>query len=56
LHVNNDPIPWTMLNGIKELNQSLEQKDAEIAELKQTVDDLKHMMLDLSCQVKGGNL
>jgi|GEM_PF-1480342 len=30
LHVNNDPILWTMLNSIKELNQKLESENAEL--------------------------
>jgi hypothetical protein len=34
LTVNNDPIIWTMVNAIKELNQKVEDKNAENAELK----------------------
>ena len=34
LTVNNDPIIWTMVNAIKELNQKVEDKNAENGELK----------------------
>ena len=34
LTVNNDPIIWTMVNAIKELNQKVDKKTAENAELK----------------------
>jgi hypothetical protein len=34
LTVNNDPIIWTMVNAIKELNQKIEDKNVENAELK----------------------
>ena len=41
LTVNNDPIIWTMLNAIKELNQKLQDKDAENAELKVRLEKLE---------------
>ena len=52
LVVNNDPIIWTMVNAIKELNQKREteakEKDAEIQELKQSVAELKAMVEKLA--------
>jgi hypothetical protein len=48
LVVNNDPIIWTMVNAIKELNQKRETeakaKDAEIQELKQRLNELEAMV------------
>jgi len=48
LHVNNDPILWTMLNGIKELNQKLEnkleQRDSKIKELEQRLERLEQLL------------
>jgi len=49
LTVNNDPIIWTMVNAIKELNQKREteakEKDAEIQELKQRLEALEKIVL-----------
>ena len=54
LVVNNDPIIWTMVNAIKELNQKREteakEKDAEIQELKQNVAELKAMVEKLAAK------
>ena len=44
LTVNNDPIIWTMVNAIKELNQKVEAKDAENAELKARLDKLEQLL------------
>jgi polyhydroxyalkanoate synthesis regulator phasin len=59
LTVNNDPIIWTMVNAIKELNQKHEaeekQKDAEIAALKSKadqVDALQKRLDELETTVK----
>jgi hypothetical protein len=41
LTVNNDPIIWTMLNAIKELNQKVEEKDKANAELKARLEKLE---------------
>ena len=56
LVVNNDPIIWTMLNAIKELNQKRETeskaKDAEIQTLKQQNDSLAERLNELEATVK----
>jgi hypothetical protein len=56
LVVNNDPIIWTMLNAIKELNQKRETeakaKDAEIQTLKQQNDTLAERLNELEATVK----
>jgi hypothetical protein len=56
LIVNNDPIIWTMLNAIKELNQKREievtAKDAEIQTLKQQNDTLAQRLNALEATVK----
>ena len=51
LEVNNDPILWTMLNGIKELSTVQRERNAEIEKLKaentklrQDVEELKHVV------------
>jgi len=44
------------LAAIQGLHEIVQEKDAEIQELKQTVADLRQMMLDLNRQVKGGRL
>jgi len=48
LHLNNDPILWTMLNGIKELNQKLEQelqrRDGENVALKARLERLEQLL------------
>lgn len=41
LHLNNDPILWTMLNGIKELNRKLEE---EVARLRADNAELKRRL------------
>jgi hypothetical protein len=58
LVVNNDPIIWTMLNAIKELNQKVDEKearirkqDAENAELKARLDKLEQL---LNSRLNGG--
>ena len=38
------------LAAIQGLHQIVQEKDAEIQELKQTVEGLKELVLDLSCQ------
>lgn len=52
LVVNNDPIIWTMVNAIKEVNQKREAeakaKDVEIQELKQRLNDLEAMVEHLA--------
>lgn len=59
LHVNNDPILWTMLNGIKELNrkvetranrleQELKRRDTEITELNERLAKLEHLLSQLT--------
>ncbi|MGA2174755.1 MAG: tail fiber domain-containing protein [Verrucomicrobiota bacterium] len=59
LTVNNDPIIWTMVNAIKELNQKHEaeekEKDAEIAALKSKadkVDALQNRLDELETTVR----
>ena len=56
LVVNNDPIIWTMLNAIKELNQKREteamEKDAEIQTLKRQNDSLAERLNKLEAAVK----
>jgi hypothetical protein len=56
LVVNNDPIIWTMLNGIKELNQRQKtedrKKDAEIQDLKRQNDSLTERLNELETTVK----
>lgn len=44
LVVNNDPIIWTMVNAIKELNQKLETKNAENAELKLRLEKIERQL------------
>ena len=44
LTVNNDPIIWTMLNAIKELDHKLEAKDVENAELKARLEKLEQLV------------
>ena len=48
LHLNNDPILWTMLNGIKELNQKLEEelqrRDGENVALKARLERLEQLL------------
>lgn len=41
LTVNNDPIIWTMVNAIKELNHKMDEKETENAQLKQQLAELK---------------
>jgi hypothetical protein len=56
LVVNNDPIIWTMLNAIKELNQKREteamEKDAGIQTLKQQSDSLAQRLSELEATVQ----
>jgi hypothetical protein len=56
LVVNNDPIIWTMLNAIKELNQKREteamEKDAEIQTLKRQNDSLAERLNKLEAAMK----
>jgi hypothetical protein len=52
--VNNDPIIWTMVNAIKELNRKVESKDAENAELKSDVAELKALVQALTAKMNGG--
>ncbi len=54
LVVNNDPVIWTMVNAIKELNQKVESKNAENAELKRTVNELKELVGKLIRKLDGG--
>jgi hypothetical protein len=42
LTVNNDPIIWTMVNAIRELDQKLDAKNAENQELKARLERLEH--------------
>ena len=44
LTVNNDPIIWTMVNAIKELNQIVEEKDRANAELKTRLENLERRL------------
>lgn len=44
LHVNNDPVLWTMLNGIKELSAANRDKDKEITRLKAELAELKQLV------------
>jgi hypothetical protein len=48
LTVNNDPIIWTMVNAIKELNHKVDEKDAENAELKQQLASLEAQVHQLA--------
>jgi hypothetical protein len=48
LTVNNDPIIWTMVNAIKELNHKVDEKDAENAELKQQLASLEAQVRQLA--------
>lgn len=48
LVLNNDPVIWTMLNAIKELNQKVERKDAENAALKIRLDKLESLVRQLA--------
>jgi hypothetical protein len=54
LVVNNDPIIWTMVNAIKELDQKHQSetkaKDAEIQELKQRLDELEATVKQLTAK------
>jgi hypothetical protein len=56
LVVNNDPIIWTMLNAIKELDQKREteakEKDAEIQNLQQQNNSLAERLNELETTVK----
>jgi len=52
LTVNNDPVIWTMVNAIKELNRKVEQKEAENTELKQQLADLKTLVQQLAQERK----
>lgn len=44
LTVNNDPIIWTMVNAIKELNKKVEGKNIENAELKTRLEKLEQLI------------
>ena len=48
LTVNNDPIIWTMVNAIKELNHKVDEKDAENAELKRQLAELEGQVRELA--------
>ncbi|HWY73976.1 MAG TPA: tail fiber domain-containing protein [Verrucomicrobiae bacterium] len=48
-----DPIFWASINAIQELNQKLESKDQEVAELKSQLAELKQMVNSLSEKVNG---
>jgi trimeric autotransporter adhesin len=54
LVVNNDPIIWTMLNAIKELDQKREieakEKDTEIRNLEKKLDELQAVVKQLAVQ------
>ena len=58
LHLNNDPILWTMLNGIKELNQKLEEelqrREGENVALKRELDEIKQLVHSLLPKSHGG--
>jgi hypothetical protein len=54
LSLKADPIFWASINAIQELNQKLEKKDAEVADLKQQLADLKQVVNSLSEKVNGG--
>src|SRR5208337_3266128 len=47
LVVNNDPIIWTMLNGIKELNQKVEEQQAELTQKETEVTELQQRLAAL---------
>jgi hypothetical protein len=44
LTVNNDPVIWTMLNAIKELNAKVDKKEAENADLKARLERLEKLI------------
>jgi hypothetical protein len=48
LTVNNDPIIWTMVNAIKELNHKVDEKDTENARLKQQLAGLEEQVRQLA--------
>ena len=50
LHVNNDPIIWTMLNAIKDLNKKLESENDL---LKEEIRDLRRRMETLDSDRRG---
>jgi peptidoglycan hydrolase CwlO-like protein len=41
LTVNNDPVIWTTVNAVKELNEVVQAKDAKIQELENRLANLE---------------